>query len=283
MKAAQWYTAGLVLVLIGLGYGAYRYVQEVDARYAAYDAQITNLETELQAALKQNEELGGTLAAEKERNDAFENQIEDITGTVGTLEKLAKTDPELLAKYSKIYFLNENYVPSGLTTIDPAFTLNPDKPYEFHRDAYPFLEELLEDAQDDGIDLKVVSAFRSFGTQAGLKASYTTRFGSGANTFSADQGYSEHQLGTTVDFTTEEIGSSFVGFESTPAYAWLTENAHRYGFVLSYPENNTYYIYEPWHWRFVGEDLARDLHRDEVHFYDLDQRKLDEYLVTLFD
>ena len=108
-------------------------------------------------------------------------------------------------------------------------------------------------------------------------------YGSGANAFSADQGYSEHQLGTTIDFTTDAIGSSFSGFEDTASFEWLMENAHRYGFILSYPDNNAYYQYEPWHWRFVGVDLARDLHRDEKGFYDLDQREIDTYLIKLFD
>ena len=52
---------------------------------------------------------------------------------------------------------------------------------------------------------------------------------------------------------------------------------------FSYPENNTFYDFEPWHWRFVGTDLARDLRRDGVEFYEWDQRKIDEYLISIFD
>ena len=81
-------------------------------------------------------------------------------------------------------------------------------------------------------------------------------YGSGANSFSADQGYSEHQLGTTVDFSTSSLGGSLNGFDQTEAYEWLDKNAHRFGFILSYSKDNAYYIYEPWHWRFVGKDLA---------------------------
>ena len=142
---------------------------------------------------------------------------------------------------------------------------------------------MLEDAEDDGVNLQVVSAFRSFATQKNLKATYLVRYGSGANTFSADQGYSEHQLGTTIDLSTKELDGVLSGFDSTDAYAWLTDNAYKYGFILSYPHNNTYYQYEPWHWRFVGRELARDLHNDDKHFYDLDQREIDPYLVSIFD
>ncbi len=109
------------------------------------------------------------------------------------------------------------------------------------------------------------------------------QYGAGANTFSADQGYSEHQLGTTVDFSSDEIGGGLTDFQNTKAFAWLEENAHRYGFTLSYPEANEYYIYEPWHWRFVGQELADDLYDDGKHFYDYDQRTIDEYLISIFD
>ena len=142
---------------------------------------------------------------------------------------------------------------------------------------------MVKDAKADGVDLWVVSAYRSFETQAELKSAYTVTYGSGANAFSADQGFSEHQLGTTLDFTTKGLGGGLSGFGNTEAYQWLLEHAHQYGFTLSYPEGNSYYMYEPWHWRFVGEDLAKDLHRANAHFYDWDQRKIDGYLVNIFD
>jgi D-alanyl-D-alanine carboxypeptidase len=108
-------------------------------------------------------------------------------------------------------------------------------------------------------------------------------YGTGANKFSADQGYSEHQLGTAVDFTTEELGADFSDFEDTDAYQWLLANAHRYGFILSYPKGNKYYIFEPWHWRFVGIRLAEELHATGKYFYDMDQRFIDNYLISIFD
>ena len=142
---------------------------------------------------------------------------------------------------------------------------------------------MMDEANEDG-NLLVASAFRSFGTQTVLKNTYTVTYGAGsANQFSADQGYSEHQLGTTVDFTTKALSGNLNGFQNTPEYKWLQDNAHKYGFVLSYPEGNTYYKYEPWHWRFVGIDLATDLHEDEKNFYDEDQRVIDSYLGVMFE
>ncbi len=278
-----------IVALIALGAAGY-----LGYRWQAAESALTALKTQyaeatssaslaLDNAETDNEQLAEALADEKKRNDAFEEKIQDISGTVGKLDKLSKIDPELLQKYSKVFFLSDNYVPAALTQI-PAEWVADDKDEYFDKEAYRFLEDLLEDAAEDGVDLKVTSAYRSFGTQAALKSSYTVRYGSGANAFSADQGYSEHQLGTALDFTTKEIANGLTtGFASTEAGKWLSENAYRYGFILSYPSGNTYYQYEPWHWRFVGRDLARDLHKDAKDFYDLEQREIDPYLIDLFD
>ena len=182
-----------------------------------------------------------------------------------------------------MYFLSEHFTPSRLKVIDNDYLATGRKEQYFHADALPFLEQLLEDAKEDGVNITVVSAYRSFETQSELKGAYTQIYGSGANTFSADQGYSEHQLGTAIDFSTPNLGGSLNGFGGTEAFTWLQNNAHKYGFILSYPEGNSYYVYEPWHWRFVGEDLASDLNRADAGFYDWEQRKIDEYLISIFD
>ncbi len=283
--------AGVLLIL--LGFGGYQYLilhrentvlssQAEEARQTLASSTLA-FESSMKELEDENEKLAEALEEEQDRNDAFEKQIKKISGTVGTLEKLSKTDPELLQKYSKVFFLNENYIPSKLVEIDSQYLYNKDKPIQIHGDVRPFLEDLLDDAADDKVTLQIISGYRSFGTQSSLKSSYTVTYGTGANTFSADQGYSEHQLGTTIDFTTPTVGATFVGFENTSEYQWLQNNAYKYGFILSYPAGNTYYQFEPWHWRFVGTNLARKLHRDNMHFYDLDQREIDKYLVSIFD
>lgn len=255
-----------------------------DARILELENLLTETQHMLEDFQRENEDLADDLRDEKDRNDEFEDQIEKIGSTVGTLDKLAKTDKELLMKYSKVYFLNEHYMPPKLRELPKEFIRNGnDEPEFIHGDVRPFLTDLLKDAKDDDISLFVVSAFRSFDEQRELKDAYSVTYGTGANTFSADQGYSEHQLGTAVDFTTGELGGGLEGFETTPAYTWLLANAYAYGFVLSYPKDNAYYMFEPWHWRFVGTKLARDLHEKEQFFYDLDQREIDTYLISLFD
>jgi LAS superfamily LD-carboxypeptidase LdcB len=179
--------------------------------------------------------------------------------------------------------LNENYVPESFATIDPEYGYNPNGNYLVYSKIWPFLKTILTTAKADGIDLKVISAYRSFNEQSSLKSSYKMVYGTGANKFSADQGYSEHQLGTTVDFTTAASGSSFTNFEKSATYQWLLDNAYTYGFILSYPQDNKYYQFEPWHWRFVGRDLAKFLHAENKNFYDLDQREIDQYRISFFD
>ena len=243
---------------------------------AALTKQLTDLGVE-------RDDLATSYTDELDRNEDFEKQIKKIGKTVGILDKLSKTDEELLQKYSKVYFLNEHYVPEKLSTIEKTYMYDESRTHQLHSKVIPYFNDMLKDAKADGIDLWVVSSYRSFETQAQLKGAYTVSYGSGANAFSADQGYSEHQLGTTVDFTTKGLGGGLDGFASTPAYTWLQANAHKYGFVLSYPEANSYYVFEPWHWRFVGEDLADDIKDAGAHFYDWDQRKIDGYLVKIFD
>lgn len=250
---------------------------------AVASSTIAELKDELADFKEELEDLADDYRDEKNRNEEFEDQIRDLAGTLGDLDKLAKTDEELLAKYSKIYFLNENYTPARLKQIDDKYILAGKKDQYFHADVIDHLEDLLNAARRADIDLKIVSAYRSFDEQISLKGQFLQVYGTGANAFSADQGYSEHQLGTTVDLTTPEVGGTYASFKDTEAYDWLLDNAYKYGFVLSYPEGNAYYVFEPWHWRFVSTDLARDLHRKDRTFYDLDQREINEYLLNFFD
>ncbi|MEN9920652.1 MAG: hypothetical protein RL538_545 [Candidatus Parcubacteria bacterium] len=244
---------------------------------------IAALAGELFALKEEYGLLNEDYASELDRNDDFEKQIRKISKTVGVLDKLSKTDEELLQKYSKVYFLNEHYVPEKLTSVEKTYLYDESRDFQLHSKVIPYFNKMVDAAKADGVDLWVTSAYRSFTTQGQLKSAYTVSYGSGANAFSADQGFSEHQLGTTVDFTTKGLGGGLDGFQNTPAYLWLQSNAHKYGFTLSYPEGNAYYIFEPWHWRFVGEKLADDLNDEGAHFYDWDQRKIDGYLVNIFD
>lgn len=276
-----WAGAAALLVLAGAGMYGYR---DLSLRYtalaqesAAQEAKTVDLSDQLYQAQQ-------GLAAVQERLGGFESTVGDISGTVDVLEKLKDTDREILQKYSKVFFLSEHYAPARLAQIEPDYTYNQDRAEKISAQVRPYLERMLNKAQDDGVDLYVRSAYRSFEEQEALKGAYTVTYGAGtANAFSADQGYSEHQLGTTVDLVGSRQEALAASFDKTEAFLWLEDNAHEYGFVLSYPKSNAYYVYEPWHWRFVGVDLATYLHNHNKYFYDLEQREIDEYLPGLFD
>lgn len=231
-----------------------------------------------------SDSLSNNLSNTNNNISAVKNEIGSISGTVGTLKKLSETDPEFLVKYSKIYFLNENYMPAHLNVVPDEYLYSDKRSEQFLSEAWPKLKILLDNAKSADITIYIKSAYRSFDEQKVLKSSYSVIYGSGtANQFSADQGYSEHQLGTTVDFITTGLNGQLDGFEKTNAYEWLMKNAYRYGFELSYPENNKYYVFEPWHWRFVGVKLSTYLYDNKKNFYDMDQRDIDTYLADIFD
>lgn len=286
-----------VVIIASTGvYGGYRYFfttkeLEETQKSLAYTIstlqdkiyKFQQLEINLSEIKSENLNLSSTLVAEQNKNNLFEGQINAIQGTVNTLEKLSKTDKELLQKYSKVYFLNENYIPSNLSGVDTKYSYNKNELLQIHANVVPFLYRLLDAASSNGMPMEIISAYRSFNVQTALKTSYKIIYGSGANKFSADQGYSEHQLGTTVDLTTPQLGTGFTKFETASVYKWMTDNAYKYGFILSYPKQNAYYQFEPWHWRFIGVSLATKLHESNQYFYNLDQRVIDSYLITIFD
>ncbi len=283
-----------IIALGGIGYGVYQYrhttirltntVQTLEQTKNSFQTTIDELVNRVVDLETKQKIIIDSLTSTQQDAGSIALRLSQIDSTVGTLSKLSETDPELLKKYSKVYFLNEHYVPLSLTNIDPIYSNEKSRTYQIHSSVAPHLTALLAAAKADGLNLLIGSAYRSFGTQAALKTQYKVTYGAGtANAFSADQGYSEHQLGTTVDFTTSTSNGALSGFENKPEYPWLQANAHKYGFVLSYPPNNIYYKFEPWHWRYVGVALATKLHNDNMYFYDMDQRIIDDYLAQIFD
>ncbi len=287
----------VIVIAAAIGFGGYQ-IYSLNQEIQRTTSKLNQTEEELFQSNKENEELtqnlervesnrdmlAQSLKDEKSKNEEFQKQINQIASTVGDLEKLNEIDPEILKKYSKTFFLNEHYVPSSLSMIEPKYLYYENDPEQIHSKVKPFLHDMLEDAKDDGIEIYVRSAYRSFGIQSNLKSNYVVTYGEDtANKFSAEQGYSEHQLGTTVDLITTGINGTLEGFGNTEAAQWLKNNAYKYGFTMSYPEGNEYYYYEPWHWRFVGRDLARYLHTHDKEFYDMEQRKIDEYLINIFE
>lgn len=274
----------LVLVIIFLLLSFYRENTQLKANLASLQRQLEETSANLANKEQENLEINQALTNEKNRLNQIGAQFNEITSTVNKLDKLSKTDKELLQKYSKVYFLNENYIPEDLRPIEQRYIYDKNKQIDIHTKVYPFLTSMINRAlEEENINILIISGYRSFQNQVNLKSNYVVKYGQGANAFSADQGFSEHQIGTTLDLTTAELANNYTEFESSKAYNWLERNAYKYGFILSYPKGNTYYVFEPWHWRFVGKELATYLHSEGKNFYDLDQREIDKYLVNIFD
>ena len=137
-------------------------------------------------------------------------------------------------------------------------------PFQLRKEAYIHLRAMWEDARAEGLNLAVCSAYRSYDTQRHLFNSYAAKYGEKeANRSSARPGQSEHQLGTTVDFAVRGVPEAYLDeyFGETPEGIWLAENAYKYGFAMSYPQGTeeiTGYIYEPWHFRYIGVKAAEE-------------------------
>lgn len=163
----------------------------------------------------------------------------------------------LLALVTKETTLKKDYAPGDLVGI-PSY-MKPSRALYLRAEAFKHLEEMWNAANTDGVTLAVLSAYRSYSYQAQLFNNYARRHGEAeANRFSARPGQSEHQLGTTIDFGGS--GSDWsASFGETAQGKWLANNAYLYGFAMSYPrgmEHVTGYIYEPWHYRYIGVEAA---------------------------
>ena len=214
-------------------------------------------------------------------------------------ESLLVTDmsEDYLLLINKIYTLGENYKPPILTNL--TCPTHYGESLSLSVRAALALYEMFDEMQACGIDdLSVTSAYRSYAYQESLFNGYVRReqttisdeaiafFGEAyiqseyrdagktglseedakrlVQSYSAKAGTSEHQTGLCVDFISSDMNDKLtVDFENTEAFAWLSENAYKFGFILRYPkgkEDITGYTYEPWHYRFVGREAATNIH-----------------------
>jgi LAS superfamily LD-carboxypeptidase LdcB len=132
------------------------------------------------------------------------------------------------------------------------------------KDARDSFEKMTQQATKEGLTIKVSSGFRSYESQKATLQAEIDKGNPNALIAVAKAGYSEHQLGTALDITGQSIKylSASDSFEKTAEAQWIEKNASDYGFIESYPqgkENITGYQYEPWHYRYVGVDNAKEI------------------------
>lgn len=170
---------------------------------------------------------------------------------------------DLLRLVDKQAALPPDYEPPDLVGLQPIdASPNSVGTLRLRREAEEALHKMLDAARGARLFLLAQSSYRSYPDQERVYQSEVEHFGQGqADRESARPGHSEHQLGTAIDFTTRALGYDLVeAFASTAEGKWLQQNAVQYGFVLSYPQDKeavTGYMYEPWHYRYIGVQPAQ--------------------------
>ena len=172
---------------------------------------------------------------------------------------------------NKHNYLKEDYVPENLKSLSSTYALSNMKMVEEAANAF---ESLSKDASKENYKIIAMSTYRSYEYQIDLYNKYVKSDGKdAADTYSGRPGNSEHQTGLAVDVYNQT--ETYTNFEKTKEYNWMQENAYKYGFILRFPkgkENETGYEFESWHYRYVGKDIAKYIHKHNI--------TLEEYIAT---
>lgn len=175
--------------------------------------------------------------------------------------KYLNTNYILVNKYN---YLDKDYVPNNLVILDkyskPGIKLN--------KEAYENFIEMASDAENNNLNLRIISAYRPYEYQEKLYNNYLKHdTKEKVDTYSARPGFSEHQTGLVIDI--DNIKKDYNYFHLTDEYAWMQNNSYKYGFILRYPlgkEKITGYKYESWHYRYVGKDIAKYIYDNNITF-----------------
>ena len=165
---------------------------------------------------------------------------------------------------NKYYKLDKDYEPEDLTVINSKFASGTQK---LRKEAADKFEEMASDMLKENLKIYAGSTYRSYSYQEGLYNRYVKKDGfKEAETYSARAGYSEHQLGLAVDIVN---GKWNYLSEGDKEYTWLVNNSYKYGFILRYPHESEYitgYVFEDWHFRYLGIDLATKVHESKLTY-----------------
>lgn len=181
-------------------------------------------------------------------------------------DSAAATDPESIAVLvNKEFALPDDYTPTDLVYPDVRFTFKEKiEKRMMRKEAAKALEEMFAGAEEDGVYLAGVSAYRSHSRQTTVFNQYVAKDGEEkAKTYSAVPGHSEHETGLAIDVSGSDGKCAAEDcFGGTKEADWLADHAPEYGFIIRYPdgqESITGYKYEPWHLRFVGKEIAANI------------------------
>ena len=179
------------------------------------------------------------------------------------------TETNEVKEFNTLMLVNKyNYVTNDFVPNDLVDVLEYSKPgIKLNKECKDAFIKMARDAEVNGYTLRAISTYRTLEYQEKLYNNYMKQDGQEkADTYSARPGFSEHHTGLAVDLDNNIL--SYTNFENTKEFNWMQDNAYKYGFILRYPkdESITGYIYEPWHYRYVGLDVATYIHDKNITF-----------------
>lgn len=166
---------------------------------------------------------------------------------------------------NKVCGVNKDYVPANLQLTKYRATDRAEANQYMVDYAANAMDAMIEAAMTEGHTILVTTAYRSYNFQSVLYNNYVAKDGqAAADKYSARPGTSEHQSGLAADVTSPSVNYQLTKkYGETAEGQWLAAHAHEYGFILRYTvdgESITGYMYEPWHFRYVGVDAATEIH-----------------------
>lgn len=166
---------------------------------------------------------------------------------------------------NKYNFLTEKYIPKNLEKINSQYSLGNMYLVDYAKEAF---EKMAQQAKKENLSIIAMSTYRSYKYQVNLYNTYAKKDGKKiADTYSARPGYSEHQTGLAVDVYNGK--EPYTNFEVTEEFKWMEKNAYKYGYILRFPKNKTKetgYNYEAWHYRYVGEEIAKYIYNKKISY-----------------
>ena len=218
-----------------------------------------------------NEEKGSTENPKNENINKNPQGGKDGGDVIKSNEKqLIENVDDILIVINKKRYLDSDYKPNDLVVPNVKFSFDGEHEKKYMRqEAASALEELFNQAKEEGIYLYAVSGYRSYSTQERLFKNRANRVGEEeANKLSARPGESEHQTGLAMDVTSQSAKFDLIEeFGDTEEGKWLKDNAHKFGFIIRYLKEKTDitgYSYEPWHIRYVGKDVAKKIYNEGI-------------------
>ena len=166
---------------------------------------------------------------------------------------------------SKRYYL-DNYVPDDLVKVEKGYYVF--NVSEMKKEAFNAFKDMADAARLDNIYFYISSGYRSYDLQEKIYSNYLKKdTKENVDSYSSRSGFSDHQIGLSCDIRTKDI--NFDNFKDSKESSWLIDNAYKYGFILRYPEGKddiTGYMYESWHYRYVGLEASYVIHETGITF-----------------